>query len=100
MKLHLYHGRTDPAAELDDWGEGGPTLTSIVHLQWTYDNVYLLFATSEDCEAARRQVGWEDGPFEHSLAMEIVGDLVETRVDGTSYYFGDWCLRPDEDEQS
>lgn len=93
MYLHLYHGRKDPAADLDDWGEGGPTLEGVVHLQWTYGCLYVLFATSEDCEAARRKTGWEDGPHENSLTMNTDGDLVEILTDGVTWYFGDWCLR-------
>lgn len=99
MKLHLYHGRTDPAADMDDWGDGGPTLTSIIHLQWTYESIYVLFATSEDCEAARRQTGWQSGPFEYSLEISFSNGMVDTSLGGKTVWFGDWCLRPDEDER-
>lgn len=96
MKMHLYHGRTDPAADMDGWGVNGPTLTSIVHLQWTYNNIYLLFATSEDCEVARRQTGWPSGPFEYSLEVPRDEDMVTCTLDGKTIWFGDWCLRPEE----
>ncbi len=102
MYLHLYHGRKDPTADMDDWGDAGPTLDSVVHLQWTYGSFHVLFATSEDREAARRKTGWEDGPFENSLTMNTDGDMVETLADGITWYFGDWCLRanaPGEQQQ-
>lgn len=93
MYLHLYHGRKDPAVDMPDWGDAGPTLDSVVHLQWTYSSHYVLFATSEDREAARRETGWEDGPFENSLEMKTAGDMVEVTYNGETWYFGDWCLR-------
>jgi hypothetical protein len=34
--LHLYHGRTDPAASLEDWGSEGPTFaTQGIHVTYT-----------------------------------------------------------------
>lgn len=95
MYLHLYHGRKDPAADMDDWGEDGPTLEGVVHLQWTYTSINVLFATQEACETARAQTGWGPGSYENSLEMTFSGDMVDVVVASEIMYFGDWCLRAD-----
>lgn len=53
MYLRLYHGRTDPAREMDDWGFNGPTFgplscyvhtyccTFRIHGEWNTSEVWL-----------------------------------------------------------
>ena len=36
LYLHLYHGRKDPAEDLDDWGSEGPTFGPYASIQITY----------------------------------------------------------------
>ena len=36
--VHLYHGRTFPEQELDDWGVDGPTLGPFDSVQVTYQS--------------------------------------------------------------
>jgi hypothetical protein len=36
LYLHLYHGRTDPAEKLEDWGSAGPTFGPYESIQITY----------------------------------------------------------------
>lgn len=38
--IALFHGRSRPDEELDDWGRDGPVIGP-VHLTWTYDNLKL-----------------------------------------------------------
>lgn len=40
--LHLYHGRKDPEAEMDGWGEDGPWIGPIIgHISWTYGVIHI-----------------------------------------------------------
>lgn len=34
--IQLFHGRKDPDATMDDWGETGPTLGPLTYVQMTY----------------------------------------------------------------
>jgi hypothetical protein len=50
MYLRLYHGRTDPAQEMDEWGFDGPTfgpLSSYVHTYCCHFRIHSEFGTSE-----------------------------------------------------
>lgn len=98
MKLHLYHGRTDPAADMPDWGLGGPVILGVVHLQYTYGSLYALFANADARNAARDVTGWNEGPHEYGLEIEQDEDMVVATTNGEKVWYGDWCLRPDEDE--
>lgn len=46
LYLHLYHGRTSPDQELNDWGEDGPYVGPISFVTWTYG--YLKLQTDID----------------------------------------------------
>lgn len=93
MILDLYHGRKDPGEQLDDWGFQGPVLRDVKQLQWTYGHLYVLFDTNEQCEAARTQTGWKDGPFEDSLEILMLGDMVVTSHPDGEKHYGDWYMR-------
>jgi len=50
MYLRLYHGRTDPAQEMDDWGSPGPTfgpLSSYVHTYCCNFRIHAEYGTQE-----------------------------------------------------
>lgn len=36
MYLHLFHGRTDPEEDMDDWGSDGPTIGPLAYVHTTY----------------------------------------------------------------
>jgi hypothetical protein len=69
MYLRLFHGRTDPAQKMDDWGFAGPTfgpLTCYVH---TYCCTFRLYGESDH----------------HELWLEKYGDMIRWG----NAYFGD-----------
>ena len=47
LYLHLFHGRTDPAEELADWGFAGPTFGSLQSVHQTYAATWQLFGTGD-----------------------------------------------------
>lgn len=102
MILHLYHGRTThdgPATdvegnEIEDWGFEGPKLAGVKSLVWTYGNLSVLFESEDAYRAAEAATKWLDAPFDNSLRVSFVGDVV--RVFNTTRvryeFFGDWSL--------
>ena len=91
MKIELFHGRDNADDELEDWGYGGPEFR-FKSVRWTYGHIYLLFDSLEDAETARALTGWKDGPFEYSLELEMLGDLVVTQHSSKNSYYGDWDI--------
>lgn len=75
MTLDLYHGRTDPNKEMDDWGTGGPLLYVDCVLVTYNDSIRLQFTGQED--------------------IEFLFEYVESDCfyyDGV--YYGDWSVQP------
>lgn len=66
--LYLFHGRNEPGAELNDWGDGGPVFGPFPFVQTTYANEIKL--------------GYEDEE------LHVCADLIF--YDGK--YYGDWSV--------
>lgn len=104
MRLHLYHGRTDPRGgatdiegnPVDDWGFDGPQLAGVKLLVWTYGNLEFVFKNEEACRAAAEKTQWPDGVREHSLTPQFADDCISaySAERGRYEYFGDWSLEP------
>ena len=77
LYLELFHGRPDPAADLDDWGEQGPVFGPLSFVHTTYGSVIHL--------------GEPTAPF------DTIGDLyiVEGLVYYNGMYYGDWSVSND-----
>jgi len=70
--LHLFHGRTHPGEQLNDWGRNGPVLGPLDYVHVTY----LTDLRLGDAEATE---------------LQFVDDLVY--YDGI--YYGDWSVYSD-----
>lgn len=105
MRLRLYHGRLQPKGPPSDrdgiptegeWGFDGPLLEGIDHVDFTYGEWFLVFATAEHYTHAKQQTCWLDGPRENSLCIENrPADLIRTHNvlrDNRVEYFGDFIL--------
>lgn len=67
LSIQLFHGRSDPNEQLDDWGFDGPCLGPLDGVQLTYGTVRL------------------DGPFDELVSLGGVDDLLFYG----GQYFGD-----------
>jgi hypothetical protein len=100
LELHLFHGRKEPNEEMDDWGFSGPTITGIVSMHGTYDELRVRFDTTEDVLAAHQKMGWTGSssgmPPTFNRDMELIiptyEDMVVTWENGEKNYYGDWIL--------
>ena len=72
--INLYHGRTYPEQDIDDWGSEGPTLGPFSQVQVTY--LYNIRALDAD------------GAYHF---FTIIEDMV--LYDGV--YYGDWSITAD-----
>lgn len=79
MYLHLFHGRTSPAQELDDWGADGPVL-KIEGFHVTYLSTYRIGVPGEN--------DWED--------LHFVEDLLYYN----GMYYGDWSILAHTDDEN
>lgn len=70
--LKLYHGRKDPAEQMDDWGEDGPYIGPFSAVTWTYNDLKL--HTPDD--------------FEH-LSNKINDDMIHHN----GVWYGDFELK-------
>ncbi|HEY7330698.1 MAG TPA: hypothetical protein VH592_23865 [Gemmataceae bacterium] len=50
MYLRLFHGRTDPAQQMDDWGFVGPTFGPLACYVHTYCCTFRIFAEDQSHE--------------------------------------------------
>jgi hypothetical protein len=66
LYLQLYHGRTDPGQQMDDWGFTGPTFGPLSHILQTYFCTLCLHAEPD-----------------HELWLEKTDDMVAW---GGAYY--------------
>lgn len=93
FQLYLFHGRTHPEENLDDWGFEGPTLKGVLYVHVTYMQTLTVgFNNKENFQKALTETGWRVWD-DLTLEMSIVDDLVQTE-DG---YFGDWELQVPDD---
>ena len=85
--MTLYHGRTDPEQDMDDWGSVGPTLDDIVRVTSTYQaTLRITFKDAEAALAARLITGWELD--DDTLWVEVYNDMI---LAGGVFY-GDYQL--------
>jgi len=95
MYLNLFHGRADPKQDMDDWGEGGPTIGPLQFGHTTYaSEIKLNFKEVEDHDRyfIREVSSWNyrsgDIQFRTEAELEIAEDMVF--YDGM--YYGDWSF--------
>lgn len=86
MELRLYHGRTNPEQEMNDWGFEGATLTGVDGIIWTYGVPRVYFVNDSALKLAKDLTGWDD--IADGLEMCVYEDLIKTKEG----YFGDWEL--------
>jgi hypothetical protein len=96
LYLHLYHGRADPADNLEDWGSDGPVIGPLAFVHTTY-MCDVKFAAAPDVMdrffpavmAEWRERGFSNvhGPL-CDWHFTIVDDLIE--YDGV--FYGDWSV--------
>lgn len=80
LYLALFHGRDDPAQDMDEWGFNGPVIGPLRYLHTTYvSNLKLDFAS---WGAMRRY--FEDG--------DPVLWLKEDMIEYQGKYYGDWTV--------
>ena len=74
MYLRLFHGRTDPDQEMDDWGFAGPVFGPLAHYVMTYCCNLRLHAENGDGEiwlnVADDLIQWE-GSYYGDMAVFI-----------------------------
>lgn len=87
MLLRLFHGRTSPNEELNDWGFDGPIIENVSALTGIYGAMYAHFENEQHLLKAHSQTGWEYCG-DYALVVQTHEDLLQT-IDG---YFGDWEL--------
>lgn len=72
--VELFHGRDDPAEDMEDWGFQGPVLGPFKAVHMTYFSMI------------RLQHG------EDWVLLPIKDDMIEYR----GKFYGDWCIYPGE----
>ena len=88
MILHLFHGRTDPAEEMDNWGFDGPRLAGVVGVHMTYlSELKVAFESVAARQAAEAVTGWQNDAAQ-TLIVSITDDLIPA---GGAFY-GDMAL--------
>ena len=78
MYIHLYHGRTDPNQQMEDWGEDGPTFGPFICFHVTF--------------LSEIQVQLEEGDW---LGFKIEGGLIHYG----GMYYGDFEIVALEDAE-
>jgi hypothetical protein len=76
MYLRLYHGRIDPAQEMDDWGFVGPTfgpLSCYVHTYCCTFRIYAESGTDEVWLDKRDDMIRWDGSYYGDMQLFIAG---------------------------
>lgn len=90
LELIMFHGRTSPQQEMDDWGFSGPTIKGIVWHHTTYNTHQRVgFADPILARQAQELTDW-DWADELVLRIPIVEDLMVAK----GRYYGDWELSP------
>lgn len=94
MRIHLYHGRKDPAAEMDDWGHIGPTLDGVDYVHCVYKHhLHVKFVSPAAAQIAHELTGWS---FLDSMALDV--DFTEDCIRCRDDYYGDWEFQSTESE--
>lgn len=93
MEIRLAHGRTDPAEELDEWGDQGPTLRHVDSVQLMYRDTYTVkFLTNDATAEAQRLTGWTMWDIQ-TLEMCRHGDLIEAHGPNQApIYYADFLI--------
>lgn len=78
MYLHLYHGRTDPTADMEDWGEEGPYFGPLKEVMITY-------------LSAIRLVGLDGRDTEPLTTGSLLG-FYDDMIYYSGVYYGDWSV--------
>lgn len=81
--LNLFHGRTDPDQDMEDWGTEGPTLGPLNYVHLTYMSSVRIGC---DAEVASRFFKGENEPW-----LEQREDMI--LYDGV--YYGDFSISSD-----
>lgn len=71
LYIRLFHGRIDPAQDLDEWGSDGPIFGPCKFVHTTYTSLVRL--------------GYEDGSCDELLTFE---DMLYY----DDHYYGDWSI--------
>ena len=50
LYIRLFHGRTDPEQDMDDWGTDGPIFGPYIHAHTTYSSMLRLGRTDGNCD--------------------------------------------------
>ena len=50
LYIRLFHGRTDPEQDMDDWGTDGPIFGPYIHVHTTYSSMLRLGRTDGNCD--------------------------------------------------
>lgn len=85
LYLALFHGRTDPSEDMEDWGFDGPMIGPLKFVHTTYGNEIKFEFDSED--TARRCTGMADVS---GWLTKTSDDLLSS--DGGLSYYGDWTV--------
>ncbi|MHA3790562.1 hypothetical protein [Sphingomonas sp. YL-JM2C] len=100
LYLRLLHGRTDPAADIEDWGAEGPVLGPFAYIHTTYMcdvkfaapvDVMQRFFPEVIADWRARGISSATGPL-CEWQFDILADLIH--YDGVLY--GDWSVFADE----
>lgn len=83
--LKLFHGRTDPEEQLDDWGSNGPTLGPLEYVHCTY---FTHLQAAVSCNDNREEA------FDLFFATTTEQDMLYW--DGVLY--GDWTITSEPEE--
>ena len=96
LYLRLFHGRSDPAANLDDWGDGGPVIGPLAYVHTTYMcdvkfaapvDVMERFFPDVIADWRARGISSANGPL-CEWQFDILNDLIHH--DGV--FYGDWSV--------
>ncbi len=93
LYLGLFHGRSSPTEQMDEWGFNGPLIGPLDWCHTTYaTDINISFVNPEDSVKYA---------MDDEFTLKVSGDLL---VFG-GYYYGDWtvyyvapqdCMRPDD----
>jgi hypothetical protein len=81
--LHLFHGRTHPYEDMDDWGFDGPSLGPLNYVHTTYGNHVRVCFTSADAE-----LKFFPQPAQYPDSQDIV--MVDDMLAFNGAFYGDW----------
>lgn len=96
LMLRLWHGRTTPDQELDDWGLDGPILGPFAYVHTTYlCDVKWALRNAEYRKLFPAQIAeWEAKGYSNVHDDYIDGnfEIVEDMIIFNGIYYGDWSV--------